>query len=376
MKTIFNKNRAHLFLAGIIMLTFQFCTEEMGDVTDLLPKPTDTETANKLTESLIFDNKATFPGAMPNSIADGGSVLADLKIDTDTIFWIEGITKRVKIRKPLGSFVATFSAQVPGSDFYLKGNFRQEEENDTVALLYFDFDPTGWELPLSFDLKIIPKDPAGTDMDTITVPVEIEEGGNCHFEPGEDILWEWISTTQNGDFYLAPMYPQITPGTVSGCCESGISYYSDCFGTPSYREVDYEAVFMVKLEYLKFFPDGLFGGEMAQYTQNLNPGDTDFCGGTPAYNHSNTHNIFNGTYTFDPGNCSLTIHTLEGLTEPIYDSYGNYYGEAPLPVYVGVGPHVEYKFLSRHFMKETRNIEGTLLERVYEARADELRWYD
>ena len=120
-----------------------------------------------------------------------------------------------------------------------------------------------------------------------------------------------------------------------------------------------------ELEYLKFFESGDVAGELDQFTQNIRPSLTDFCGGNPGYSGGNVHNAVWGTFTFDQSNCSLIIDQLEGLTD----------GGFPLPFYAGAGPSVEYKLLSRHFLKETRNGEGSL-ERIYERRTAFFTWFD
>jgi len=384
-----NVTKTWTILLLSIMFTFTVCQTNTEDVVpnnnndddpqlvddndDNQPTDQNDIDVNKLTKSLKFDNFDIITGTIPTTAS-----LAEIKIDTDTIFWVKGIKKRIRIKKPAGIALGALHLQIPGSDSYIETQFEENEESDSIAVFYFDFDPTDWELPLSFELNIVPEDENGTPVDVINEPVVIEEqnDGSCDFQP-ENSVWEWIYTSMNGNFQLAPMYPQTVTGSVSGCCDSdGNSFYADCINTPSHSAVDYESVFMVNLEYVKFFDGNDVGGELSQFTQNIRPSETDFCAKTPGYSVGTVHNAFTGKYSFNPANCTITISSLEGETEPIIASDGTHLGDAPLPIYVGSGPMVEYKILSRHFMLESRNIEGAGLERLYEARSTAFEWFD
>lgn len=365
--------RDWIFMIPFLFLLITACEKSITEE-EQKPKEEDqlTETnAEKALNSLVFENASMKSGNIPTGAAD-------FKIDRDSIFMVEGVKNRIKFLNPnLTVGISSFYVSVVGADGYYEVEAATEEETDSIGVLYIEFNPDEWELPASFTIKIVPKDENGDPGNGSEVPVEVEDpNAPCNFSPG-DYLWEWISTSGNGDFVLAPMYAQITQGVVSGCCDTeGNSYYSDCSGTLSHREVAYETIFMVSLEFLKFFDGGLVAGELHQFTQNLDVSATDFCGGNPGYKLANVFNSYNGTYTNNPGDCTITIESLEGQTEPIYDSYGNYYGEAPLPVYAGSGAGVTYKLISKHFMKEIRSVEGAGIERVYEARSSELKWYD
>jgi hypothetical protein len=366
MKTQVPKFNHLISLITFLLMIFAGCSEDAapGDP-EPEPNPVSID-ANKIVEGLRFRNSTVIPGTIPTVVKK-----ADLKIDTDTIFWVEGIKNRIKILKPAGQQISSgsFYAQVADADSYIKAEFEIEDETDTIVFMNVDFDLTGLQPPFSFNVKIIPLDDNGLGIDEFDLPVNVEalSDGNCNF-PYEDI-WEWIYTVGTGDFFTAPMYPSLQPGTVIGCCsDTGNSYYEASCANPNNnfkRVVNYENVFMVRLEYLKFFKSGDVAGEFDQFTQNILPSLSDFCGGTPGYIGGDVHNAMYGTFTFNQSNCSLIIDQLEGLTD----------GGFPLPFYAGAGPSVEYKLLSRHFLKETRNDEGSL-ERIYERRTSFFTWYD
>jgi len=369
MKTQVQKLNLLILLITILPMIFAGCSEE-ADPGDPKPEPNPVGTVdvNKIAQGLKFRNGTVITGTLPANSAK----LADLKIDTDTIFWVEGIKNRIKILKPAGQQIASgsFYAQVADAKSYITAEFEIEDETDTIVFMSFDFDPTGLQPPFSFDIKIVPLNESGSPIDEIILPVIIEAptDGDCNF-PYEDIF-EWISTEGFGDFYSAPMYPSITPGTVIGCCsDTGNSYYEASCANPNNnfkRIVNYENIFMVRLEFLKFFKSGDVLGEFDQFTQNIRPSLTDFCGGNAGYSGGDVHNSMWGTFTLKQSDCSLVIDQLEGETD----------GGFPLPFYAGAGPSVEYKLISRHFLKETRNGEGGTMKRIYERRTSSFQWHD
>jgi len=364
MKNQVQKFNHLISLITLLLMIFASCSEDAapGD-----PKPEPNPVSidvNKIVKGLKFRNSTVIPGSIPTIVKK-----ADLKIDTDTIFWVEGIKNRIKILKPIGQHSGSFYAQVTDADSYIEAEFEIEDETDTIAFFNFDFDLTGLQPPFSFDIRIVPLDDNGLPIDEFDLPVNVEAltDGDCNFRY-EDI-WEWIYTVGSGDFFTAPMYPALQPGTVIGCCsDTGNSYYEASCANPNNnfrRVVNYENVFMVRREFLKFFKSGDVAGELDQFTQNIRPSSTDFCGGNPGYSGGDVHNAVWGTFTFDQGNCSLIIDQLEGLTDGVF----------PLPFYAGAGPSTEYKMISRHFLRETRNGEGSL-ERTYERRTSFFTWYD
>ncbi len=71
-----------------------------------------------------------------------------------------------------------------GSFYYVAAELQESEENDTVSIILMGFDPTGLELPLSFDITIMPYSESGEPIDQITVPVKIEESNDDPNKPG------------------------------------------------------------------------------------------------------------------------------------------------------------------------------------------------
>ena len=284
MKTQVPKFNHLISLITSLLMIFAGCSEDAAPG-DPKPEPNPVVDVNKIVKGLKFRNSTVIPGTVPTIVKT-----ADLKIDTDTIFWVEGIKNRIKILKPIGQHITSgsFYAQVVGADSYIKAEFEIEDETDTIVFMNVDFDLTGLQPPFSFNIRIVPLDDSGLAIDEFDLPVNVEAltDGDCNF-PYEDI-WEWIYTVGSNDFFTAPMYPYTSNPVQSSdvVVIRGIVITNPVARTPDNnfrREVNYENIFMVRLEYLKFFESGDVLGELSQFTQNIRPSLTDFCGGNPGY---------------------------------------------------------------------------------------------
>lgn len=202
-----------------------------GTDPDQEPEPMDTVLVDpdKVTQSLIFDNMSVIAGTPPSVNTLTSKLVSDLKIDRDTIFWTEGIIKRLLVKRPEGVSLKGFWVYVEGAHSYIEATFREEEETEEIDVLYFDFDPTEWDLDFSFPLDLIPFDEDGIALDKFETKVEVEKPlddlGNCEFnytykdENNSLTEWQWIFSHDPGiDFLAAPMLPFNTDGSTQGCC--------------------------------------------------------------------------------------------------------------------------------------------------------------
>ncbi len=356
-----------------------------GTVQDSVPESTETLSVdpNQVTKSLKFRNARIINGDFPTG-KSAKTTMVDLKIDTDTIFWVEGVTSRIKLLKPEGltGFVGTFWAQVEGSDSYIEAEFEKEQENDTIVFLNFDFDVTEWDPPFSFNMKFVPSSDIGTEpIIVIEKPVVIEKlfgNGACTIIDAS--YWEWIYTNINGELHTAPMMAVAFQGTIKGCCTNGRSYSgAECEDptNPDQEFLDYETSYAVSRDFFKFnissVPNSILG-RMRENANNLDPLNTDFCGGLVSYTDSNIANYFSADVT--QSNCTFTLDNMFGEEEEVFTENGTSLGFLPLPIYMGSGSTVEYRFLSPHFISETRKNadsgpEGSSIERVYWRRSSE-----
>jgi hypothetical protein len=326
---------------------------------------------DKLTGSLKFENASVITGNFP-----AASGTADFKLDTDTIFWVEGIKKRIRVRIPdtFSGGVSALLVHVKEAQDYLSVQPDETESSDSIAVFYFDFDPVDWDLPQTDQPNKAVQDETGDVVDDFPDrPVGIELPGQFDCGPVGD-RWDWTHTTVNGELNVAEGYPVITPGTVSGCCgPDGTSYYADCTGTTSEATVNYEAFYMINHEIVKFFEEGDLAGELREQTRNVAPSESDFCAGTAGYREGIMHNTFTGNFTFNSSTGKIDLSNIEGEKEVVEIAPGVTY-EVTKPLYFGNFNQVE--MISCHFLVDRSSVEGMNVERIFERRSEFLLWYD
>lgn len=379
-------------------------TEEAVDNDGENGEEAENQDANLITEGLKFRNAKVIPGKIPTSVSSKNTYdQSDFKMDTDTIFWVEGVVNRIKILKPTDypSLVGTFWAQVEGSDNYIEAEFDKEMENDTIVFLDFDFElPDGWDPPLSFNIEIVPVGDDGSPGDGIEKPVEIEEAkynnGNCSFVDIDEGIFEWMSTWLNDSFHTGPMVWSFQEGTVGGCCDPQEgSYTMGCSpNNPDYTELPHINNYLVAFDFFKVSePSKVSTGEripnilgsMKEGSNNPDALNTDFCGNKAATQQSIKSNIFNAI--LKQNNCTFTLEQMNGQSEEVFVADGVPPIFVPLPIYMGSGPTAEYRIMSDHFIKEVRQSadsgpDGGLVR--YYIRRDysdpnnfeRLRWFD
>lgn len=305
---------------------------------------------NKVTTSLIFDNMNVVNGTPPG-FKNNTKGTIDLKIDSDTIFWTPGIIKRIKIQKPEGvSLKHGAWVYVPGADSYIETTLREEEESDEVSILYFEFDPTGWELPITFPIEITPLDENGNPADTFKGPACIEKprgaSGSCDIDVQND-FWEWVYyKQQNPSFFTGSWFPHIEESTTNGCCINNESEPDiTCTNTNEHRVLDYEIVFMRKVLFMYFINNSKVNVFGQLYSKNLDPYASNFCSNSAGYSENNLEVIKIADYTIN-ADCSIS---LDNIT---YAASNPSFLVDPT-LYVGGGPSIKYTLISDHYMEQT-----------------------
>ena len=362
-------------LLGLLSLLIVITACNKEDVTNEAPDNGENQTTladpNEVTSSLIFDNMKIISGSPP---AVDASIRADLKINVDTIFWTKGVTNRIMVKRPEDVSLKGFWIFVAGSNVYIEATFREEEETEEIDILYFDFDPTGWDFPISFPIKIIPFDDDGNGIDEIDTSGKTEESsdpsGTCTFDytsvkdESGATYWEWVFTEDKANnFFAAPMYPFITNGTTQGCCVNGQSSQNHNCPESGRVELAYENYYTISRETFKLNDSGFIGWS-TEVTRNFDPGESDFCSNKAGYIYKDKYSVFGGTWEIND-DCHL-VFDYE-VREPF--------------VYVGS----KFKPLSKHYIEEVRGAGpegGGGLRRVYVMRTaiDEGEpvgpWYD
>lgn len=371
---LFKKTESHLMIILAVVFIFTSCQNDDNFV-QAPNNPTTNVDANKITQSLKLRNGKIISGDIPKGAnSKNATTVADLKIDTDTIFWVEGVINRIKILKPenLNLLSESFFAKVEGSDSYLEAEFEIEQENDSLVFLTFEFDPTGYELPLSFEITIVPKDKAdNSPIDDFKLPVVIEEPIESSSNNGEDYwqgTWYWMETTIDGMVHTKP-YDNINQSATAGlCCSGSNSFYFPCTSNdPNYTEMDYTIDYFVVREFLHFSEISDVRGELREMSNNLDWENSNICDNEPAYIGRTVHNPFTGTFT-EIDSHTRTLSNIKGQEEEIFLENISL-GFVPFPIYAGSGPFVQYELLSKHYIKEIRNNPeggpGGGVERLY-----------
>lgn len=301
-----------LLLAGslAILLATGSCTEDgaadpepNGEPQDTAkvddpPIGNDTPNANEISSGLLLDNATVHSGEIPAI-----SPTADLKIDKDTLFLTEGIKNRIRILKPdgLAQAIPSILIQVQGAEEFFEIIPEEEETTDSTLVFYMEFDPDPVkdDIPLSFEIKIVPKDEDDNGVDKFTKVVVVEEKNADSCSPLNPYPnWVWIWTTTAGVVTAAPGMPVGTVASTNGCCMEG--YSVDCIANAIPEEewlsLSYAAYSMANFEYISFSDDGSFIGGLTEQTQNLDYSESDFCVGVAAYIRNTRDNNFWGNF--------------------------------------------------------------------------------
>ena len=341
-----------------------------------------------VTASLVLDNMKIINGTPPDS-GKKAKAYNDLKIDYDTIFWTTGITKRIKIKKPLGvSLNNGVRVYVPGADSYIEASLRDDEASDEVGVLYFDFKHTDWNyLSITFPLEISPLDENGNPIDVFSVPAVIEEpyannggnngsGGGCNIDL-EGYYWEWAYyKSDNPQFFTGLWFPHLQLSTTNGCCIDGESIPNTTCSAANTKELDYEIIFMRPSLFMFFSGQKVnVFGQLS--STNLDPSASDFCTNSAGYTTSNVSVIKAGDYSIN-ADCSISFENF------VYE--GDSFLVDPT-LYIGGGSQIKYTLISDHFMEQTISGSGgdgggsgefvaSVFERKRELDGQDSTWYD
>lgn len=332
---------------------------------------TDTEKIdpNLLSECLGFRNKQLKPGTIPINPSSPYYQTPGFQISQDTIFWVEGIINRVKIRKPdgFGPKVCTFFAQISGADSYIEAEFEQEKENDSIVYWDLDFcSSLNLELPASFDLDVSLKD-CDTDQAigvfNTTVVIEGSEDFDVLEVSDDESIWNWMETKLNGVYNNGPLDNFEQDLIIKGCCGGDplTSYTVGCDTQgPDAVEIDYTNSYAIAYDYFSLDLDNnQLVGHLWENVQNLDALNVDFCSVNAPLRDDSKGNIFEAeVYDLNTAGGTFKLRNMVGGSEIVMGL------EFPLPIYMGSGDLVEYRFLSPHFIKETRSGDG-LVERIY-----------
>ena len=269
------------------------------------------ESLDSLNDHFSIVNASKIPGKIPSSILGGGGLKFSIK---DTLHLLQGAYFPIKFLHDASSDVTGIFLQVVGAKggmLSASGYFDVPEvpdmDNDTVSVVLVSFDPTipgliDVELPVSFNIKIIPHDDNNQPLDAGTIPVVVDNingnvnSGICGLTDG---YWQWICSFSglNGTdpatdaaFYNDPEKVWGRSGqVVMGCCCDGKSIYNNiCPCSPDNSlnaSLHFSTYSQYKEEALTFFENGIFFRQTVINAASPIPDSSNFCSNAGGITH-------------------------------------------------------------------------------------------
>jgi len=288
---------------------------------------------DKLSDHLKFFGATISPGKPP--AAPGGSAL---KISIrDTLNMAAGIPMPIKflhdeqaditgVYVQVRSFQGSTGGILYGTNFFEVPEVAETAESDTVSVVMIGFDPTDFDLPLSFEIDVIPVGPSGQPLDETTIPVVVEElgdpssGDDCGLVmPG--FYWSWshsfitypVVTSETPQdsifrFFYAPDVIWDGTQSIKGCCIAGNSDYgATCsLGRPEdERTLPFDTYYQQAYESFDFFENHTFKRITVENSANPLPDESDYCSGSSGVVYVSIKNVlYEGDWTATP---SVTV---------------------------------------------------------------------
>ena len=330
MKTWLKWQRLLPVLAISALMFCVACIEPVPDPpTNPDPPPTEedpgeeSEAADAFLSALVFANSAQLSGQLPNA-TNTDEVKMNVK---DTIYLMEGVKIPLRFSHPENQPIAGIYIAVNHSTFYFDVPINQEEESDTVAIVFVDIDPDTGEFPLNAPAKIIPYDENDQPIDVIQRIITIEEPAT----PGCDILvakpgtlgdttgfwspeWFWhhtIAFNSLGEptFVNAPGLAHVTETMYEGCCDYDDNKNCNILSTELNETVNAKISYTIMSETFSFFTDGTFARQSFERKTNFDPETTQWCSNSPGYKHDDVVVTYRGTHDYVPGGTSISLPT-------------------------------------------------------------------
>lgn len=375
---IYTKNpKTSTAIIFFLLIGSAFWFNSCKDNTEMDPDLSDDSTEvgidpDELLERFVVKNASVINGTLqvPENIIGLNAKLNSVR---DSLFIHQGINFRLQLKFPDKTFSNSsgFYFQVSGGKKYLDIKTEVRESNDSTGVIYFDFDPDGLELPISFKAKIVPYGSTGSKLNTIETIVTIldPDNKNCDLVHPKNI-WRWMYTIRDRVVELAPGFGESVNTTVTGCCsieENSIDCLEHFIPESDWIKLEGISAYLINHETLEFSASGI-KGTLQEYVQNLNPKPevTNFCTGDLEYLISIRDNEFWGDYTFDAASGELQFQNLEskvtyvelfGQTYPQYDK-----------MFINVS--AKYEVIGCQYLKESSNIEGSATIRIFERVGD------
>jgi hypothetical protein len=348
------------------------------------------EQADSFLESFVFNDATKIAGTVP-TVANTSLVKTN---SADTIYMMRGLRMPIRISHPTGTEIKGWYVTIKNSTSYYDVLIDDEEDTDTVSVLFLEIKPAGGGggssggggSPSSFPLEITPYDIYGVPIDVLTRILTLEEpasgcdilmdGDTSEVEPSPQ--WLWHSTAiydSKGEikFINAPLREFVATQKPTGCCATAPACpeykfdpkknaYSYVFDS----EVTAITSYSIYAEVFNFYKNGTFRRYTLESIRNFDPLATDWCKGKPAYNSRESEVEYLGTHDYAPGKASISY-----LTKTIKCA-------DPLGI-CGYGSRPGMLTNTCHLMIITVDklmLEGTKEVRIYEKYDDLSGWED
>lgn len=353
-----------LLLAGMVLVT---CSSNDTSIDPNPPVSTGTTTVatlDTLSNHLVFFQSDKINGEIP--LAPHGNLKFNIK---DTLRLGQGFYVPVRFLHDSSTHVTGVFIQVVGllggslsaSGYFDVPEVQDVAESDSVSEITIQFDPTdldpaGFDLPLSFDIKIEPHDEKGQPVDGGIVPVRVEPlNDGPSGPPSSDLCgltggyWDWVmsyipkpKTPSNSNdtfffyFYNDPYKVWNRMGQIIyGCCCEDYSIYNDvcpCSLTPN-ASLHFSTYEQYRRETLTFYENGVYFRQTQHDYATPLPEESDFCANGGGKVHDKLSSVsYNGNWTVQevvvpPRLSGFTtrnqLSLLQTSSDPENSGYGN-----------------------------------------------------
>ncbi|MEO8413253.1 MAG: hypothetical protein ABI472_06320 [Ginsengibacter sp.] len=306
--------------------------------------------ADSISDHLQFSKATKKNGAIPK-----GPAASSLKISfEDTLYLVDEVKLPIKFQhldttQNVSGIFLQVAALINGSfvaasQYYDIPEVPDLDSSDTVSVILIGINPTGLQLPLSFNVTITPYNSSGLPIAQATRPVKIlphkinpkGTGGSCGLVTINGITWDWVmSYMDKSNFTSTPEKVWGADGqNIKGSCCAGISIYGFCPGdTLPNAHLHFNTSYQIGGEQFTFTDDGHFYRRTVETGAIPLPDSSNFCdpyeGRVKPYT---LETLYFGNYTVAPAiiphdlqslHDSLGLFLQTTITDPKGAGYGN-----------------------------------------------------
>lgn len=362
------------------LVLFAACSDPVEDLED---DETNTsvhtsEEADQISDSFAFINSVKVTGTVP-TVANSSLVKTDSK---DTIYTIPGLKIPLRVSHPAAVAINGWFIVVKNSTFYYDVPIHEEEDSDTVSVIFLEIDPGDVDFPYHIPVEITPYDQNKLPVDVIERIITVEDpaSGGCDILVSGDTsnigppIWMWFATvvfnSQNDPTFVnTPNRMYGANQKVVGCCDEvncPQAIYNPVTKATELvydTELDAATMYSIEFESFTFFQNGTFERHTMERIKNFNYEATEWCAGITGYIDRESYVEYYGTHNYAPGNASISYATLSSACAD------------PMGI-CGYGSRGGALEQSCHMMIITAGVEASKEVRMYTRHSASYGWYD